>query len=528
MTPSPHTEPASKMLATAVAQATESVVITDAQGHIQYVNPSFEKNTGYTRSEAVGRTPAILKSGAHDDAFYREIWETITSGDPWAGQIRNKRKDGSFYIEDCIITPVFSESGDIINFVGVKHDITRTLELEEQTRQSQRIESLGRLAGGVAHDINNMLFPILGHTDLLLQDLPKSSLYREPIEEVHKAAEKIRDLVRQLLAFGRKQTLEMGPADLNHIISNFEKLLRKTIREDVSMEIVRDPDLPLVMADIGQVEQIIMNLVVNAHLAMPNGGRLRIETGTGQMPGMPGRARGGPEGKPAGKQPTDCAFIRITDNGQGMDDRTRSRIFEPFFTTRPEGQGTGLGLSTVYGIVKQHQGQIRVQSEPGKGSCFTVSLPVCEMENCPGTCDLCHPKPANKKEPVQDTARTVMVAEDNPMAMGIARTALERLGYEVVMAGDGKACKAFLSGYGGALDLLLSDVVMADVNGRDLHRHVVQQFPEVKTLFMSGYSHDVISHYGKGAEGLDFLAKPFSAQQLSEKLTALFRPGNRT
>ena len=523
MTPSPQTEPASKMLATAVAQATESVVITDALGHIQYVNPSFEKNTGYTRSEAMGRTPAILKSGAHDDDFYRDIWETITSGEPWAGQIRNKRKDGSFYIEDCIITPVFSESGDIINFVGVKHDITRTLELEEQTRQSQRIESLGRLAGGVAHDINNMLFPILGHTDLLLQDLPKSSLYREPIEEVHKAAEKIRDLVRQLLAFGRKQTLEMGPVDLNHIIRNFEKLLRKTIREDVSMEILPRPDLPLVMADTGQVEQIIMNLVVNAHFAMPNGGRLRIETGTGRMPGMPGRARGGPEGKP----PVACAFIRITDNGQGMDDRTRSRIFEPFFTTRPEGQGTGLGLSTVYGIVKQHQGQIRVQSEPGKGSCFTVSLPVCETENCPGACSLCTAKPAGRKEPAQGIARTVMVAEDNPMAMGIARTALERLGYDVVMAGDGKACKAFLSEYAGTLDLLLSDVVMAGVNGRDLHQHVVRQFPGVKTLFMSGYSHDVIAQYGKGAEGLDFLAKPFSAQQLSEKLAALFHLGNR-
>lgn len=484
-------------LATAVAQATENVVITDPDGRIQYVNPSFEKTTGFTRSEVIGKSPSLLKSGYHDDAFYRDIWTTITSGRPWAGRIRNKRKDGSFYTEDCIISPVFSETGGIINFVGVKHDITRTLELEEKNRQTQRIESLGRLAGGVAHDINNMLFPILGFTEILLEEMPADSLHRDPIEQIRAAGVKIRNLIRQLLAFSRKQTLETGPLDLNHVIREFEKLLRKTVREDVEMQIRLHPGLPLVTADEGQMEQILMNLVVNAQNAMPHGGNIAIETGT----------------------MADAAFIRVSDTGTGMDARTRSRIFEPFFTTRGDAMGTGLGLATVYGIVKQHQGDISVNSEPGKGARFTVSLPVCKED------DQIPEKPAPETLACprllrQD--RTALLAEDDPMALKLAQSALTRLGYDVVMAGDALACREFLSDYTGPLDLLLSDVIMPKLNGRQLHQEVVRRFPAVKTLFMSGYSHDVIARHGHLEKGLHFIAKPFSRRQLSDKLARLF------
>ena len=502
-------------LATAVDQATENVVITDPEGRIQYVNPSFERTTGYTREEVLGMRPDILKSGAHDDAFYRNIWDTILAGQPWSGQIKNKRKDGSLYKEDCIISPVFAETGEIINFVGVKHDITRTLALEEQHRQSQRIESLGRLAGGVAHDINNLLFPILGYTEILLDELSNDSLIRDPVEQIRNAGIKVRNLVRQLLAFSRRQTLEVGPQNLNAVISGFKKLMRKTVREDVEMVFDLKTDLPLVMADLGQVEQILMNLLVNAQYAMPDGGKICIETGV--------HHRGDLAGAGADEDRNPFAYVRITDNGHGMDDATQKRIFEPFFTTRKQVCGTGLGLSTVYGIVKQHNGYIDVDSSPGEGAVFTVSLPVTRVpdvelrktgksESGPQTQPPClngEPRPR------------AMLADDNPMAVGFARKALERLGYKVVMAGDSRDCIEFMDAYQGPLDLLLSDVIMPRVNGRQLQGILREKVPGLKTLFMSGYSHDVIARHGHLEKGLNFIAKPFSKAELAVKLEAM-------
>ena len=503
-------------LAAAVDQATENVVITDPGGHIQYVNPSFERTTGYSRDEAVGATPAILKSGEHDQGFYREIWTTILSGRPWSGRIKNRRKDGSFYTEDCIISPVFSAGGEIMNFVAVKHDITRTLALEEQTRRSRRIESLGRLAGGVAHDINNMLFPILGYTEIMLLDMPKTSLMREPVEEIRKAGIKVRNLVRQLLAFSRKQTLEVGPLDLNRVIGGFEKLMRKTVREDVEMVFELDASLPLVTGDLGQLEQIIMNLLVNAQHAMPDGGKIIIKTGTG----VPDLATCPDVG--TGK-PVPYAYMRITDTGHGMDERTRRRIFEPFFTTRDENRGTGLGLATVYGIVKQHNGHIDVKTSPGNGAGFTVYLPVAAPVK---DGDLVQQAPANGSAPVPvhtpgKKAKKAMLAEDNAMAAGFAAKALETLGYDVIMAGDSRDCISFLDDYRGSLDLLLSDVIMPKVNGRELQGIVSEKVHGVKTLFMSGYSHDVIARHGHLEKGLDFIAKPFSIKALSQKLGSM-------
>ena len=331
-------------LATAVDQATENVVITDPDGVILYVNPSFERTTGYSRQDVLGQTPAILKSGAHDQTFYKKIWDTILGGEPWSGQIKNRRKDGSLYTEDCIITPVFSDSGVIINFVAVKHDITRTLALEAKSRQSQRIESLGRLAGGVAHDINNLLFPILGYTDILMEDLSRDSLMREPLEEIRKAGVKIRNLVRQLLAFSRRQTLEIGPLDLNLVIREFKKLMQKTVREDVEIIYELSDGLPMVMGDLGQVEQILMNLLVNAQAAMPDGGRIIIATGCHDL--------GVPEDGPAGSfQDGEFAYLRITDTGHGMDDQTRRRIFEPFFTTREQAKGRDWDLQRYMALL---------------------------------------------------------------------------------------------------------------------------------------------------------------------------------
>ena len=496
-------------LATAVEQATENVVITDPQGGIEYVNPSFEKTTGYTRQEVLGQTPAILKSGAHDRGFYTKIWDTILAGEPWSGQIKNRRKDGSLYTEDCIITPVFSEAGIIINFVAVKHDITRTLALEAKSRQSQRIESLGRLAGGVAHDINNLLFPILGYTDILLEDLSRTSLMREPLEEIRKAGIKVRNLVRQLLAFSRRQTLEIGPLDLNLVIREFKKLMRKTVREDVEITYELADDLPMVMGDLGQVEQILMNLLVNAQAAMPGGGQIRIATGCHDV--------GGP-GEPAGEVSGQGCFVylRITDTGHGMDEQTRRQIFEPFFTTKEKAKGTGLGLATVYGIVKQHNGHIEVVSAPDKGADFTISLPRAEPS--------CQAEPEETAcffTSTPDRTGRVMLAEDNDIAMGFAAKALEDLGFSVVVAGNSRECVDFLETYTGSLDLLLSDVIMPGINGRELERMVSQKLPGVKTLFMSGYSHEVITRQGHLEKGLNFIAKPFSKEELSTKLAAV-------
>jgi len=487
-------------LAAAIDQAGESIIITDSNGAIEYVNPAFERFTGYTREEARGKNPSILRSGEQDQEFYRKLWSTITAGHSWSSRMVNRQKDGALYTVDCTISPVFGVGGKIERFVAVAKDITAELRLEEDLRQAQRMESVGRLAAGVAHDFNNLLSPILGYTELLLLNLrpPDQRFYHT--REIQKAAERARDLTRQLLSFGRKQLLQIRPVDLNQIADDMEKLMRRALREDIELAVLPYPSPCMVLADVGQAEQILMNLAVNAQDAMPAGGKLTVqisrleldEAYTAQHPGS---------------RPGHYGALIVTDTGCGMDEQTKRRIFEPFFSTKGE-RGTGLGLATVYGIVKQQGGNIWVYSEPGRGTIFKVYLPAAE-----GTAETA-PKAAEAPASVGGS-ETLLLVEDNQMVRDLARVVLEKQGYTVISAASGPEALRVLEGHCGTVQLLLTDVVMPEMNGKELFTEALKKQPGLKALFMSGYTDNVIARHGVLDAGVQFIQKPFSVHGLA-------------
>jgi|GEM_PF-572603 len=494
----------------AIENTKESIVITDIKGTIQYVNPAFEHITGYTREEAVGQNPRILKSGEHDEAFYKEMWGTLSSGKSWAGRITNKKKDGTLFTEDATISPVIDASGNTTNYVAVKRDVTQAIQFEnekarlaEQYRQAQKVESIGRLAGGVAHDLNNLLTPIIGYSEMLQYDIAPGNPRLDKVDQILRAGMRARDLVRQLLAFSRKQTLDFKLVEINKAIAGFEKFLRRTIREDIKLELFLSPDPLTVMADIGQIEQVLMNLAVNAADAMPDGGRLTIETTQVDLDEEYAAEH-------TAVEPGPYVLLSVSDSGIGMDDETRENIFEPFFSTKSE-SGTGLGLATVYGIVKQHGGNIWVYSEPGKGTTFKIYLPVCEAAPVEET--------TGKKEIADLTGtETILLAEDNEQVRELAHAILERQGFTVLVAENGQAALAILERHDGPLHLLLTDVVMPEVNGRDLFAKAAERHPGLKVLYMSGYTDNVIAHRGILDKNVAFIQKPFSVNALAAKV----------
>ena len=355
-------------LSVAIDQAAEIIMITDSDGLIQYVNPAFERVTGYRPEEVLGQNPRVLKSGQHDDGFYRDMWVTLQRGDAWRGRIVNKRKDGSLYTEETVISPVREASGRTVHYVAVKRDITEELKLEEQFLQAQKMESVGRLAGGVAHDFNNMLGVILGNVEMALEEVDPAGSLHGNLTEICAAAERSADLTRQLLAFARKQTIAPKVLDLNETVGKMVQMLRRLIGEDIDLLWRPGTEVPPIRVDPSQIDQILANLCVNARDAIEGVGRVTIKTGGASFDGThcvdhPGFI------------PGDFTRLTVSDDGCGMDRKTLDRIFEPFFTTKSTGEGTGLGLATIYGIVQQNLGFINVRSEPGQGTTFEIYLP---------------------------------------------------------------------------------------------------------------------------------------------------------
>ena len=418
------------------------------------------------------------------------------------------RKDGDIGVGLMSARILRLDNEDVI--LSITRDITdhkraqeEKSQLERQIIQSQKLESIGRLAGGVAHDLNNLLSPILGFSELLLEDTNINDSGKEKLEQIIKAGMGARDLVRQLLAFSRKQTLEYKPLLINETLIGFEKLLQRTIRENIEIKFALSPRIRPVMADISQIEQVIMNLVVNAADAMPEGGKLTIETEPAVLDENYAAHR-------SGVSPGDYIMLAISDTGCGMDEETRMQIFEPFFSTKGE-LGTGLGLATVYGIVKQHKGNIWVYSEPGMGTTFKVFLPVSVK------------KPFERKIIERTTAdlkgsETILLVEDNKQVSNIVREILHRQGYTVLLAKNGKEAFKTLGSHNGTVHLLLTDVIMPDINGKELFIKLVQEYPALKVLYMSGYTNNVIVHHGVLDDGVQFIQKPFTTQALSIKV----------
>jgi PAS domain S-box-containing protein len=492
-----------KTLTTAVEQANETIVITDLNGTIQYCNPAFSKVTGYSKEEAVGQNPRVLKSGQHDAEFYRQMWATITQGQVWSGHLTNKRKDGSLYEESGTISPIRDASGKISGFVAVKRDVTEHRKLEDQLRQAQKLESIGRLAGGVAHDFNNLLTVINGYSGLLLRSLKPGDPLRSYAEEISTAGDRAAGLTKQLLAFSRKQVIEPKVVDLNAIIRESAAMLQRLIGDDIALETHLDISLGRVMADPDQIHQIIMNLAVNARDAMSDGGALDIETLNCELTAEDGAGGRG------GQVPGRYVLMTVTDTGHGMDETVRKQIFEPFFTTKGVGKGTGLGLSTVYGIVQQNGGWIDAWSEVGVGTTFKLYLP---------RIDACAVEVEERSVSAGGGGETILLVEDQEAVRSFAKAVLRQHGYQVIHAGDGDQALSVVKLHSGPIHLLLTDVVMPGLNGRELSVRLRELCPDLKVLFISGYTADVIAQRGVLDPGVAFLHKPFSQEELAQKV----------
>jgi PAS domain S-box-containing protein len=490
----------------AVDQSAEAILVTDREGTIQYVNPAFERITGYSREESIGKNPRILRSGKHNESFYKEMWSSLGRGEVWTGHFINRRKDGSLFEEDATISPVRDPSGNTVSFVAVKRDVTRMVSLEKQVRMAQKMESVGTLAGGIAHDFNNALTGIIGFGEMVKLRIANDPKALSDLDEVFRGAERASVLTRQLLTFARRQVFDLANLDLNEVVTGLVKLLRKVTREDIEIRTLPAEGLPTIRADQGQVEQVLMNLSLNARDAMPGGGQLVVETKAAWLEEE--YVKRYPYMK-AGRY----AVLSVSDTGIGMDEETRERIFEPFFTTKGPDKGTGLGLAVVYGIVKQHNGFIHVYSEPEKGTTFRIYFPAVDAP--------VDAKVIASRGIIRGGNETILLAEDDESVRHLTERTLSSYGYRVLSSCDGEEAVGMLRRHGEEIAMVVLDVVMPKMGGKQAYDEMIEIFPGMKVLFLSGYSGDAIHDSFVLHPGIPFLQKPFGPGDLARKVRAV-------
>lgn len=502
-----QTEDALRLRDRALAVATEGLVISDA-GHpeipIVYVSPGFERLTGYIAEEVLGRNCRFLQGVDTDPAAVDQLRKAIKAGERCSIELLNYRKDGTTFWNGLSISPVKNAAGLLTHFVGVQSDVTSRRKLEAQLRQSQKMDAFGQLAGGVAHDFNNLLTVINGYSGLLLDVMLQGDPSRDMIAEIYAAGERSAGLTRQLLAFSRQQIFTVKILNLNEIVIEIDKLLRRLIGEDVHLTLTLDTALWMVLADAGQIEQVLLNLAVNARDAMPHGGQLTIETRNIDLDENHVR-------KYADAHTGPHVQISVTDTGCGMSPDIVARVFEPFFTTKAPGKGTGLGLATVYGIVKQSGGHIGIHSEVGVGTTFKVYLPQAAHAVVEAT--------LQSKAPIAPRGtETILLVEDEDAVRILTRRILVSYGYTVLEAAEGDQAVRMASDYDGPINLLITDVVMPGLGGRAVSEQISALYPGILVLFLSGYTDDAVIRHGVLREGMNFLSKPFSPFALAEKV----------
>lgn len=489
----------------AIQAVSSGIVITDAcqfDNPIIYASPGFEHLTGYTATEVAGWNCRFLQGKDTDPDTAALVHQAMHDGRGCTVEMLNYRKDGTPFWNHLVISAVLDQDGELTHYVGVQTDVTERRHLEVQLRQAQKMEAVGRLAGGVAHDFNNLLTVISGYSELILMKMAPSEPHWLAVAEIRKAGERAAGLTRQLLAFSRQQLIKPVVLDLNEVVLQTEGMLRRLIGEDITLTTVLDPNLPWVKADAGQIDQVIMNLCVNARDALPTGGNLTIETRdfevevgqTAYLDLKPGR----------------YARLSITDSGCGMTPEVKAQIFEPFFTTKGLGHGTGLGLSTVFGIVKQSDGHVSVYSEVGVGTTFTVLF----RATTNATTDVVE----SQLTPSLRGTETVLLVEDEAEVRKLTRIALEAQGYTVISAVGGAEALRKVEGHLGSLDLMVTDVVMPEMGGRQLADALRLRRPETKVLFMSGYTDDAVLRHGIIDATDHFLQKPFTLLGLAKKV----------
>ncbi|MCX7008794.1 MAG: PAS domain S-box protein [Kiritimatiellaeota bacterium] len=487
----------------AIEQSGEAIFLTDTQGVIQYVNRAFEQITGFSREAAQGQRPSLLSSGRHEAKFFHQMWDTIRRGNVWNGRVINKRKDGRVFHAELTIAPVRDPQGKLVNFVAVSRDVTHELELEEQLHQSQKMESIGRLAGGVAHDFNNLLTSIMGFAHMIYNSLPEGSPQLEQAKEIIFASERSAQLTRQLLTFSRKEVRRVQPLNLNSIMREMEQLLRRTLGEHIVMRVDLDPRLGTCDGDLMQMQRVLLNLAVNARDAMPRGGRLEIRTHGVKLDEAFCATR-------VGLQPGAYAQLSVRDEGCGIPEDARSHIFEPFFTTKEKDHGTGLGLSMIYAIVQQAHGYIEFESEVKRGTEFKLYFPQSAAVNASIT-------PPTAKS-AGGGAETILVVEDDELVRSTALNLLTSLGYRVLTAGDANEAEDLCRRHKGTLHMILSDVIMPRVSGTEMVRKLHTVRRDFKVLYMSGFTEETIIQHGVTYQHLNFLSKPFTRETLGLKV----------
>jgi two-component system cell cycle sensor histidine kinase/response regulator CckA len=496
-----------------VENAHDIIYTHDLEGNYKSINAAAERVTGYTRDEALRMNITQTVPPEQLETVRQMIARKLAGDRMTAYELEIIAKDGR-WIPVEVNTTLIIQDGVAVGIQGIARNVTERKKLEQQLRQAQKMEAIGLLAGGVAHDFNNLLTAIIGYSDLTIRRLEDHDPLRRNLEEIRRAGNFAASLTRQLLAFSRKQILQPRVLDLNSVVAEMGRMLRRLIGEEIELRTVLRPDLGRIKADPGQIEQVIMNLAINARDAMPHGGKLAIETQavtfTEELADQPFAVSAGSYVK-----------LLVTDSGIGMDKETVARIFEPFFTTKESGKGTGLGLSTVYGIIKQSGGYIVVQSEIGQGTTFAVYLPQVEAES----------EEYKLSTAIQDHLQgneTVLLVEDQATVRRTVRKILETYGYQVLEARNGGAALLLCERYEKPIDLLLTDVVMPEMSGRELADRLASQHAETKVLYMSGYTDDVIVHHGVLDEGMAFIQKPFAADVLARKVRdVLDDPGNR-
>jgi PAS domain S-box-containing protein len=497
----------------AIQSASQGVVITDAtkaDNPMVYVSPAFERMTGYPAAELLGRNCRLLQGPGTDPAAVAELRAAIAGGRDCQVELLNYRKDGATFWNELVVSPVFGADGALTHFVGVQTDVTERRSLEEQFRQSQKMEAVGRLAGGVAHDFNNLLTIIGGSGEILLAQTGAEDPRRELVDEILKAAGRAGALTSQLLAFGRRQVLAPKVISLNDVVCDTQRLMVRLLGENVALQTKLAPDLWSVTADPGQMAHILLNLAANARDAMPRGGRLEIETSNVLLDEEAGREL-------RGLAPGPYVLLRVSDDGVGMDEKVLARAFEPFFTTKELGRGSGLGLSIVDGIVAQSRGVVRARSSPGRGATFSIHLPRATQPAAP---------PDEPPAPVSapSGSETVLLAEDEGAVRRLAARVLRAAGYRVLEAADGEEALRVAAAHEGPIHILVSDVVMPRLGGRALAESLVALRPACRVLFLSGYTDDAVLRHGVREAEYAFLQKPFRPLELAEKVRAVLGP----
>jgi PAS domain S-box-containing protein len=499
-----RSETRARELAHAVEQTPASIVMTDEHGVIRYVNPAFTQITGFTSDDAEGKTPSLLKSGETPDGVYADLWSTISTGRSWTHRLRNRRKDGSLYWANTLISPLKDKKNNIVGYLGIGEDVTDQVKMEEQLRHAQKMEAIGQLTGGVAHDFNNLLGIIRGNLDLFQDSITDPRRQLEILRELLAAVEAGSALTRRLLAFSRRQPLNARPSDLDQLVSSLEQLFRRTLGEKIEVRHRSSPGLWAAQVDPHELEHVLLNLVLNARDAMPDGGALSIDTSNVTLDEDYARQF---EEVLAG----DYVLLSVSDTGTGMPARVLERAFDPFFTTKETGKGSGLGLSVAYGFAKQSRGHIRLYSEPGLGTTVKLYLPRAGRDEAAAVA----PQPGVA---ARAASARILVVEDNPRLRRMTIAMLTGHGYDVVEAADGPEALLRL-GDAGPFQLMITDVGLpGGMNGAEVAAVARMREPSLKVLYMSGYAEPAVL---QNHEEYKLISKPFGRNELLATVASL-------